>query len=58
MPFDADIVAGANVEEGAKRVKPEEVRKVLEGERFVRNDQLQASVSVGDGFKKSGEYFL
>jgi hypothetical protein len=59
VPFDAEIVAGAtNVEEVARQVKAEEVRKVLEGERFVRDDQLQSSVSVGDVFRKGGEYFV
>lgn len=59
VPFDKNIVAAANhVEAVAKEVKPEEVRKVLEGERFIRQNRLQAEVSVGDVFKDKGKYFV
>jgi len=59
VQFDHNIVAAAkHVEAVNKEVKPEEVRKVLEGERFIRQDQLQAEVSVGDVFKHQGKYFV
>lgn len=59
VPFDASILAAVNhVDATADEVKPEEVRKVLEGERFIKKDRLQNEVSVGDVFKDSGKFFV
>lgn len=54
-PFQAAIQT-INDEGGKSQ---EVVLKVLEGERFLRNDRLQAdSIGPGDVFKKSSEYFI
>lgn len=59
VPFDQDIVAASeHIEALTEQIKPEEVKKVLEGERFIREARLQAEVSVGDVFKDKGKYFV
>ncbi|MED5615788.1 hypothetical protein [Janthinobacterium sp. P210005] len=59
VPFDAAIMADQrHIDAVSEQVKPEEVRKVLEGERFIRTDRLQPSVSIGDVFYKQGKYYV
>lgn len=59
VSFDPSIVAAAShVDAVANEVKFEEVRGVLEGERFIRKERLQSEVSVGDVFKYKGKYFV
>lgn len=59
VPFDPSILAADKyVEAIASEVKPEEIRRVLEGERFIRQDRLQTEVSVGDVFKNKGRFFV
>jgi len=59
VPFDASIVGDArHIAAVAEQVKPEEVRKVLEGERFIRVERLQPTVSIGDVFFKDKQYYV
>lgn len=59
VQFDPAIVAPSKDHDALnEQVKPADVRKVLEGERFIRSDRLQADVSVGDVFKDDGKYYV
>jgi hypothetical protein len=62
-PFDMDMKEFATKLKDQRDHDPERYRqdllKVLEGERFVRNDRLHDErVATGDVFKFSGNYFL
>ncbi|AMP06516.1 hypothetical protein [Collimonas pratensis] len=59
VQFSSEILASAAHFDALKtEVSSKEVRDVLEGERFIRNDRLQADVSVGDIFKYKQKYFI
>lgn len=59
VPFDPLIVAAENhMTAVASGVDGNEIRKVLEGERFIQKERLQEEVSVGDVFKAKGKYYV
>lgn len=59
VPFDANILEASNhAGATANEIPSTEVRKVLEGERFIKQNRLQDEVSVGDVFKDRGKYYV
>lgn len=57
--FDSSILeAHRDSTSGAGVMDAKEVRKILEGERFVKDDKLQNTPSVGDVFKVKGDYYI
>ena len=55
-PFDFDK---RFIEQCNCAVSPDELNKVLEGERFIKKDQLNCDdIGTGDVFKLSGKYYI
>lgn len=58
VQFNSEIVLPSSLTDSAFRSKNTEIREVLEGERFIKNDSLQTEPSLGDVFKCRGKYYI